>query len=66
MLLKVAEMNNKLLTFWKNHHFFKKNFRWQNFVSVHIMIRSLKISHKIGWSVHKFSCKSGGKLKNGH
>ena len=41
-----------------------KIFRWQNFVSVHIMIEGLKTSHKIGRSFHKFSCKSGAKWKN--
>ena len=27
MLLKLPEMNNKLLTFWKSRHFILKNFQ---------------------------------------
>ena len=63
MLLKVAEIN-KLLTFKKGRHFIeKKKFRLANFVSVQVTTGSLKISHKICRSFHKFSRKSGGKRK---
>lgn len=34
MLLKVAEMNNNLLTFLISGTFLVKTFKWQNFVSV--------------------------------
>ena len=63
MLLKVAEMNNKLVIFWKSRHFILKIFRQQRFVSVYISIGTSKISDKIGRSFHKFSRKSGGKRK---
>ena len=46
MLLKVADIDKKIVKILKSRHVLVKILRSQNFVSVHIMIASLKIIHK--------------------